>query len=138
MSNQTSILVVDDNAPIAKTLSDILSLKGYTAYTAFSGIEALEILKSREIHILLTDVIMPDMDGVALYRQTRKTHPQLITFFMTAYAADEIIQQGIAEGIKTVLAKPVDINLFLNLVAAVEQVYIHPFSTPRSKIGEVS
>ena len=125
MSNQTAILVVDDNLPMAKTLSDILTLKGYTVYTAFSGTEALEILGHHEVHILLTDVIMPDMNGVTLYRQTRATNPHLVTFLMTAYAADEIIQQGIAEGIKTVLTKPVDINLFLNLVAAVEQVYFH-------------
>lgn len=125
MSNPTTILVVDDNPPMAKTLSDILTIKGYEVHTAYSGAEALEILRKHEIHILLTDVIMPDMDGVALYRQTRKTHPQLVTFLMTAYAADEIIQQGIAEGIKTVLTKPVDINLFLNLVMAVEQVYFN-------------
>ena len=125
MSNQTAILVVDDNPPMAKTLSDILTLKGYAVYTAFSGTEALEILGHHEVHILLTDVIMPDMNGVTLYRQTRVTNPQMVTFLMTAYAADEIIQQGIAEGIKTVLTKPVDINLFLNLVAAVEQVYFH-------------
>jgi CheY-like chemotaxis protein len=125
MSNPTTILVVDDNPPMAKTLSDILTIKGYEVHTAYSGAEALEILRNHEIHILLTDVIMPDMDGVALYRQTRKTHPQLVTFLMTAYAADEIIQQGIAEGIKTVLTKPVDINLFLNLVMAVEQVYFN-------------
>jgi len=125
MSDQTTLLVVDDNPPMAKTLSDILILKGYTVHTAYSGAEALAILESQEVHILLTDVIMPDMDGVALYRKAKKNHPHLITFLMTAYAADEIIQQGIAEGIKTVLTKPVDINLFLNLVIAVEQVYFH-------------
>ena len=125
MSDQTTILVVDDNPSMAITLSDILTLKGYAVHIAYSGAEALEILERHEVHILLTDVIMPDMDGVALYRQTRKTHPRLVTFLMTAYAADEIIHQGIAEGIKTVLTKPVDINLFLNLVKAVEQVYFH-------------
>jgi CheY-like chemotaxis protein len=124
MSDQTSILVVDDNPPIVTTLSDILTMKGFKVYTAFSGAEALNILKSREIHILLTDVIMPDMDGVTLYRKMMKNHPRVITFLMTAYAADEIIQRGVAEGIKTVLSKPIDINLFLNLVRAVEEVYI--------------
>lgn len=126
MNKPTSILVVDDNPPMVRTLADILALKGYTVYTAYSGAEALDILREQPVNILLTDVIMPDMDGVALYRHTRKTHPQMITFLMTAYAADEIIQQGIAEGIRTVLTKPININLFLNLVLAIEQVYIHP------------
>ena len=46
------------------------------------------------------------MNGLELYRETRKLDPQLITIFMTAYAADELIQQGMAEGVKTVLTKP--------------------------------
>ena len=121
MSAQTTILVVDDNPPMASTISDILGLHGYLVHVAFSGTAALTILAREQIHILLTDVVMPDMNGVELYRRTRETHPKLITFLMTAYAADDIIQQGIAEGIKTVLTKPVDINLLLNLVMAVEQ-----------------
>jgi CheY-like chemotaxis protein len=125
VNNPTTILVVDDNPPQAQILSDILIFKGYAVHTAYCGSDALKILEHQNIHIMLTDVSMPDMDGVALYRETRKIHPQLIAFLMTAYAADEIIQQGIAEGIRTVLTKPVDINLFLNLVEAVEQAYIH-------------
>ena len=125
MSTQTVILIVDDNPAMAITMADVLGIKGYAVYAAFSGIEALEILANHEVHILLTDVVMPDMDGVTLYRKTRMTYPRLITFLMTAYAADDIIQQGLAEGIKTVLTKPVDFGLLLNLIAAVEQAYIH-------------
>ena len=46
------------------------------------------------------------MNGLEFYRETRNLYPQLITIFMTAYAADELIQQGMAEGVKTVLTKP--------------------------------
>ncbi len=126
MSEQTTILIVDDNPPMAKTLMDILIMKGYIVHVANSGFEALDILQNQQVDIMVTDVIMPDMDGVALYRETKKKYPHLITFLMTAYSADQIIQQGIAEGIKTILNKPIDINLFLMLVVAVEQAYIHP------------
>jgi CheY-like chemotaxis protein len=125
MSAQTAILVVDNNPSMAETLVDILTVKGYAAYTAYSGAEALEILRRENIHILLTDVVMPDMNGVELYRKTRETHPHVIAFLMTAYDADAIIQAGVAEGVKTVLTKPVDIPLLLNLVQAVEQAYLH-------------
>lgn len=125
MSGKTTLLVVDDNPSMAETVADILSMKGYAVYTAYSGAEALEILKRQDIHILLTDFAMPGMNGVELYRQTRESHPKLSAFLMTAYADNDIVQQGIAEGIKTVLPKPVDINLFLNLVMAVEQAYVH-------------
>ena len=118
MKDTTTILVVDDNPSMAKTLADILNLKGFEVYAAYSGAQALEVLQNQVIDILLTDVKMPDMDGVALYRATRKTHPNLTTILMTAYAADDIIQQGMAEGIKTVLNKPLDIDFLITLFSA--------------------
>ncbi|MGD0879663.1 MAG: response regulator [Anaerolineales bacterium] len=112
-----SILIVDDNRPIADALVDILVLKGFETFVASSGAEALQILHVHPIDVMLTDVIMAEMDGVALYRQTREAYPQLITVLMTAYAADELIQQGMAEGIKTVLTKPVDIDFLVLLLS---------------------
>ena len=112
-----SILIVDDNRSMADALVDILVLKGFETFAASSGVEALQILHERPIDVLLTDVIMAEMDGVALYRQTRETYPQLITILMTAYAADELIQQGMAEGIKTVLTKPIDIDFLILLLS---------------------
>lgn len=118
MVDSISILVVDDNPAMATALADVLEVKGYTVHKASSGKEALEILKGHPVEILLTDVIMPEMNGLELYRVTRKKYPTLITIFMTAYAADDLIQQGMAEGIKTVLTKPVDISLMLQLFSA--------------------
>ena len=118
MRAQTTILIVDDNQAMAETMADILSMKGYAAHLAFSGVEALQILKREQIHILLTDVVMPDMDGVTLARVAQNVEPGLIVFLMTAYADAEILQQGMAEGVKTVLSKPVNINLLLDLLKA--------------------
>ncbi len=122
MSESLAILVVDDNPSMAKTLADILDVKGFVVHAAYSGTEALEILRNQPVDILLTDVRMPDMNGVALYREARKTHPKLITVLMTAYAADDIIQQGMAEGIKTVLNKPLDIDFLLSLFSAYKRL----------------
>jgi len=123
MSETLTILVVDDNPSMAKILADILDVKGFEVYAAYSGAEALEILRNHPVEIMLTDVKMPDMNGVTLYRETRKTHPNLTTFLMTAYAADDIIQQGMADGIKTVLNKPVDIDLLLSLFSAYKRLF---------------
>lgn len=112
-----SILIVDDNRSMADALVDILVLKDFETFVASSGVEALQILHEHPIDVLLTDVIMAEMDGVALYRQTRDAYPQLITILMTAYAADELIQQGMAEGIKTVLTKPIDIDFLILLLS---------------------
>ena len=94
MVESICILVVDDNPAMAETLVDIL----------------------------LTDIKMPNMNGLELYRDTRKLYPRLITIFMTAYSADELIQQGMAEGVKIVLTKPVEINFLLSLLSAEQRV----------------
>jgi CheY-like chemotaxis protein len=124
MNDTASILVVDDNPSMAKTLADIMSVKGFEVYAAHSGLEALEILQSQPIDILLTDVIMPEMNGVELYRATRKRYPKLATILMTAYAADDLIHQGLAEGIKTVLTKPLDIDFLLILFSAYKRMIV--------------
>jgi len=111
-----SILIVDDNPSMAAALYDILVLEDFETFEASSGAKALQILHDHPIDVLLTDVIMPEMDGVELYRRTRQAHPQLITILMTAYAADELIQQGMSEGVKTVLTKPIDIDFLILLL----------------------
>jgi len=111
-----SVLIVDDNPSMASALFDILKFEGFDPFLASSGAQALQILHDHPIDVLLTDVIMPEMDGVELYRRTRHDYPHLITILMTAYAADELIQQGMAEGIKTVLTKPVDIEFLVLLL----------------------
>jgi two-component system response regulator YesN len=111
-----SVLIVDDNPGMAAALHDILVLEGFTTFIASSGAKALQILAAHPVDVLITDVIMPEMDGVELYRRTRLAHPQLITVLMTAYAADELIQQGMTEGIKTILTKPIDIDFLILLL----------------------
>jgi CheY-like chemotaxis protein len=122
MAETISILVVDDNPGMAETLRDILEAKGFIVHAAASGAEALEIMGKQPVDILLTDVKMPGMNGLELHRKTRKTYPRLITIFMTAYSADEIIQQGMAEGVKIVLTKPLEINFLLHLFSAEQRI----------------
>ena len=122
MSETLCILVVDDNPSMADSLADILEIKGFTVRAAASGKEALEILREGPVDFLLTDVKMPEMNGLDLYRATRKLYPRLITVFMTAYAADDLIRQGMAEGVKTVLTKPLDIKFLLSFFSAQKRI----------------
>ena len=116
-----SVLIVDDNAAMTRSLADILEVKGFVVHAANTGADALQILRDNPVDILLTDVKMPDMNGVSLYRLTRTTHPTLTTILMTAYAADDLIQQGLSEGIKAVLTKPLDVDFLLQLFSAIKR-----------------
>jgi two-component system response regulator YesN len=111
-----SVLIVDDNPSMGSALFDILKFEGLNTFLAASGAQALQVLHDHPVDVLLTDVIMPEMDGVELYRRARQLYPQIITVLMTAYAADELIQQGMAEGIKTILTKPIDIEFLVLLL----------------------
>jgi DNA-binding NtrC family response regulator len=115
---EKSILIVDDDHSMAKSLTDILRVKGYEAFIAYSGAEALNIVSENNIGLIITDVRMPDMNGVDLFRIVKKNHSDIPTILMTAYAADDIIRDGIREGIKTFLNKPLDIDFLLLLIYA--------------------
>ena len=120
MTKRLSILLVDDNPSIAIALTDVLELKDFTVHLADSGKKALALLKVHPVDVMITDVIMTEMNGLELYQATKKIYPKLITMFMTAYAAEDLIQQGLKEGIKTVLNKPVDMDFLILLLKSFE------------------
>ena len=124
MGETIRVLVVDDNHAMAASLEDILEAKGLIVHAASSGAQALPILHEQPADVLLTDVKMPGMIGLELYRETRQLYPKLATIFMTAYAADELIQQDRLEGIKAILDKPLDIQFLLTLLSALKSVTV--------------
>ena len=113
MDQKLRILIVDDDRRMTRTLADILSISGHEPVEADCGAQALEILRKQEFDCVLTDVKMPDMDGVELHRRLRLAQPGLPVLLMTAYAADETIRKGLAEGVVGVFDKPLDINNLL-------------------------
>lgn len=122
MSAILQILIVDDTPAMADTLVDILEIKGFGVYAAHSGPEALKLLQEHPIDVLLTDVKMPEMNGVELYQAARAIQPNLYAIFMTAYAADDLIKKGLNLGVKTVLTKPLDINLLLLMFTSIHKL----------------
>ena len=122
MSEPFSILVVDDNPPSVETLAAVLDARGFIVHTATSGTKALEILRDYQVDILLADVKMPDMNGVELFRETKKIRPAITAILMTGYSANEVVQQGLAEGVKAILDKPLDISFLLLLFSTIKRI----------------
>ena len=118
MLDKLRILIVDDDRRMVHTLADILTISGYTPVEAFSGQEALEKIAAEACDCVLTDVRMPGMDGVEFHRQLRKSHPGLPVALMTAFASDETIRQGLAEGAVGVFDKPLNIAQLLGFFDA--------------------
>jgi len=119
------VLVVDDDLGICRTLREILESDGCQVEVAGNGVAALAALNRLSFDVVLTDVVMPHMDGYELYTAIREQHPNLPVLMMTAfhYDKDHIIKRSRMAGLTTVIfKKPVDPDrLRRNLIDAVEK-----------------
>lgn len=116
---RVSILLVDDQPDILANLSMALAASGYKVFTAGDGQEALAILQTRSVNLILADIAMPLMNGYQLYERVRST-PQwlMIPFlFLTARALDSDIRYGKILGVDDYLTKPIEVE---DLLAAVQ------------------
>jgi PAS domain S-box-containing protein len=105
------ILVVDDDQGISRTLQEMLEADGCVVDVAGDGVRALEKLAASPFDLVLSDVVMPRMDGYELYHQVQKKYPKLPVLMMTAfhYDKDHIIKRSRMEGLEGVIfKKPVD------------------------------
>jgi DNA-binding NtrC family response regulator len=124
------ILVVDDDLGICGTLKELLEAAGCRVETANDGIEALNLLEARPFDLVLTDVVMPNMDGHDLYLACQEKHPDLPVLMMTAfhYDKDHIIKRSRMKGLEGVIfKKPVDPDRLRDVIA--ETVDRHRKST---------
>ena len=119
MDVQPRILVVDDDQNMAKTLTDILRIKGYEAEQASSAQEALGKAEITRFDCMLSDIRMQGTNGVELYRAMRHRQPSMPAVLMTAYASEELTRQGLEAGVVGVLTKPLDIKHLLDFVSHV-------------------
>jgi len=105
------VLVVDDDIGIARTLAEILTGWGCVVDTAADGQEALDKLRTESFELVITDVVMPRMDGYEVYREVQVRHPGMPVLMMTAfhYDRDHIIKRSRLMGLEGVIfKKPVD------------------------------
>jgi two-component system response regulator HydG len=116
MSQKGSVLVVDDNISLGRTMSFVLKRKGYEVTTAKDGPEAIELVKERPFNIILMDIKMPILDGVETYRRIKKIRGDAIAIMMTAYVVEDLIQDALQEGAYGVINKPLDIDKITVLI----------------------
>lgn len=104
------ILVVDDESSLLMTLTANLELEGFDVVGADSAAQALELMAAQQFDLVLTDIRMPGMSGVELFRHVRDRQPDLPVVLMTAFALEGLVDEAIRSGAFTVLAKPFDVD----------------------------
>ena len=118
MNNQTRILVVDDEPKICHLIEELLKLEGYRVDVSFSGMDALQMLKSGNYQMLLTDLKMPGIDGLELIKKAKQECPEIRAIMVTGYATVDTAVQSLRHGVDDYITKP--FNIF-ELKKAVKQ-----------------
>ena len=116
------ILVVDDEAELKNVLCEMLSDQGYETEGFPTGAEALAVLREREFDLLLTDLMMPGMDGIELIRAGIEIDPNLIGIVMTGHGTVQTAVEAMKTGAFDYILKPFKLNTLLPLLSRAMQV----------------
>ena len=116
-----TILIVEDDAGIRALSAKILRRCGYTVLAAEGGEEARHICERHEgvIHVLLSDVMMPGMNGPAVAAMLRKMRPELKVVFMSGYSSADVASHGVVHGEVPFLQKPFTPDRLANTISEV-------------------
>ena len=112
------VLVVDDEIIIAQLIADVLEGEGYRIDTAPNGVAALERLAQRTYDVILSDLRMPELDGLGLFREIEHRYPDLLQRFVFITGTSEHADyQGFIDDVKVpVLTKPFDMVELVRVV----------------------
>ncbi len=102
------ILVIEDDRRMRSLLKEVLTREGYSVLTAGNGEEALDILKRRPFDLMVTDLKMPEMDGLTLLSRARELYPESLIIVITAYGTVESAIQAMRLGAYDYIQKPFD------------------------------
>lgn len=117
------ILVIDDEPGICSFLSNEFEFQGYTVVTAPDGEKGLELVRKEKFHLVLTDIMMPNVDGMRVLCETKKIDPSIEVIIITGYGTVTRAVDAIKHGAYDFIQKPLDVDEITSLVErAVEKV----------------
>jgi DNA-binding NtrC family response regulator len=116
------ILVVDDEASVRDTIRRGLSqMGGFSVEVAQNGAEAIEKIEKDVFDLVLTDLKMPEMDGLELLKTVKGTRPEIMVILMTAYGSIETAVEAMKKGANDYITKPIDFNELLIHISKVQK-----------------
>jgi DNA-binding NtrC family response regulator len=123
MAERGTILIVEDNPGMRESCGKLLRLEGYAAIEAANGDEAIEIVRGRDdIDIVLTDLKMPGMDGVALLKEIKQIDDRVEVILMTGYGTVKSAVEAMMHGAADYITKPFDTNELLSTIGKIVQL----------------
>ncbi len=118
-----NILIVDDDEGIRKTVSNFLTRAGHKVFECESGKETLKILKNENVHIVLSDILMPGMDGNELLKRIKKSpdFKETIVILITGYGNVKGAVEAMRNGAYDYLLKPINIRELITIIERISE-----------------
>jgi len=120
MPDGVKVLVVDDEEEFVDALAQRLEVRGFTVMTAFSGDDALTVVRDKPVDVVILDVLMPGKDGLQTLREVKQLKPLVEVIMLTGHATVETGIEGMKLGAYDYLMKPTDTE---DLVAKINKAY---------------
>ena len=111
-SSTYTILVVDDEELIRNLVVTFLSRLGHSCFTAIDGVDALNKMKEKRIDVVITDIKMPNMDGITLTSEILRQYPECPIMVMTAFDEEYTAGTAISVGAREFIKKPFSLDEF--------------------------
>ncbi len=118
-NNKKRILLVDDEENARTALAKILSREEYEVISAGNGFEALELLNNTQVDLIITDINMPEMNGMSFLREINQLYPGSNVIMVTAYGEVESYIEAMNLGAFEYINKPVRINELKKIISKV-------------------
>jgi len=124
MNSKIRILVVDDEPPILEVLKRYLIRCGYTVLTAVNVAEAVEILTSESLEIVLSDITFPDKDGYFLLNHIKTSYPDIAVIMMTGHTEYHTVKESLRQGADEYIPKPIDFEELSTVIDKITWSYV--------------
>ena len=116
------VLIVDDDLDALEMMQDLFDSKGYKSMTAVNGIDAITKIKAQEPDIILSDIRMPEMDGMELLKILTKEYPHIPVLMITAHGTIKTAVEAMKVGAKDYILKPLSLDEILAKVERITQL----------------
>jgi DNA-binding NtrC family response regulator len=136
LKQRPSVLVVDDDVAIRRTLSRILKTEGYHVLTVETGKQAIAASKKRLFNVALIDVRLQDMEGIALIGKLRETMPRMIRIIVTGYPSMDSAIEAVNRNADDYILKPVDVQELLAMVERQLKKQSEDFEYSEKKVAQ--
>ena len=132
-TNPINVLLVDDEKGYLNVLSNRLSKRFITATKAFSGTEAIQILRKNDFDVVVLDLKMEDMDGIEVLKVIKRMVPDLPVIILTGHGSQTAAKEGIAFGAFDYLTKPCEL---VELMDKIHEAHRHQQKKLRKSLSD--